>query len=107
MTTTRLANSLVQSQTMGFLGTILETRLYGLVSKWFGLKGFFLDQTVWFSLIYTEKWGPFLRLDHMVFAKNGPIWTGPFGPTRPNEEILDHFLIYDFYCYCRALLLAK
>src|SRR5438045_5150993 len=37
----RLANSLVQSQTMGFLGTILETRPYGLVSKWFGLKGFF------------------------------------------------------------------
>ena len=38
---TRLANSLVWSQTMGFLGTVLETGLYGLVSKWFSLKGFF------------------------------------------------------------------
>ena len=37
----RLANSPVWSQTVGFLGTVLETRPYGLVSKWFGLKGFF------------------------------------------------------------------
>ena len=74
----RLANSPVQSQTMGFLGTVFETRLYGPVSKWFSLKGFFLDWTVQFSLIYMEKWGPFLRPDHMVFAKNGPVWTGPF-----------------------------
>ena|SRR5438045_5495003 len=41
MIISRLANSLVRSQTMGFLGTVLETRPYGLVSKWFGLKGFF------------------------------------------------------------------
>src|SRR5438045_7861907 len=35
---TRLANSPVQSQTVGFLGTVFETGPYGLVSKWFGLK---------------------------------------------------------------------
>ena len=51
---------------------------------WSGIKTvrsqrFFLDQTVWFSLIYTENWGLFLRPDRMVFAKNSPIQTGLFG----------------------------
>ena len=70
----RLANSPVQSQTVGFLGTVFETGPYGLVSKRFGLKGFFIDQTVRFGPIHMNKWGPFLRPDRMVFAKNGPVW---------------------------------
>ena len=70
----RLANSPVQSQTVGFLGTVFETGPYGLVSKRFGLKGFFIDQTVRFGPIHMNKWGPFLRPDRTVFAKNGPVW---------------------------------